>query len=152
MAYSATLANSRGYISDEEHRRLLNLFSRAGLSMDHEDFNEEILEKATAAILKTRDGLLRAAVPNPIGTCRFINDLSAEEMNQTLRKHKQLMKEYPRNGLGIEAFVDASDTVSFDYHLIYIIHVLIRCARVTLRIPRPKRRRLSSKQRRKLAL
>ena len=80
--------------------------------MDHEDFNEDILEKATAAILKTRDGLLRAAVPAPIGTCRFINDLSAEEMNETLRKHKQIMKEYPRNGLGLEAFVDASDTVS----------------------------------------
>lgn len=79
--------------------------------MDHEDFNEEILEKATAAILKTRDGLLRAAVPSPIGTCRFINDLSAQEMNDCLRRHKQLMKEYPRNGLGLEAFVDASDTV-----------------------------------------
>lgn len=112
MAYSATLANDRGLIDDKEHRRLLNLFSRAGLSMDHEDFNEEILEKATAAILKTRDGLLRAAVPAPIGTCVFINDLSAEQMNATLRRHKQLMKEYPRNGMGLDAFVDASDTVS----------------------------------------
>merc|ERR1712070_1108946 len=31
MAYSATLANQRGLLSDQEHRRLLNLFSRAGL-------------------------------------------------------------------------------------------------------------------------
>jgi 3-dehydroquinate synthase len=110
MAYSATLANSRGLITDKEHLRLLNLFSRAGLSMDHEDFTEELLEKATAAILKTRDGLLRAAVPNPIGTCVFVNDLSAEEMNKTLRRHKEIMKGYPRNGLGLEASVDASDT------------------------------------------
>lgn len=110
MAYSATLANMRGLLSDEEHRRLLTLFSRAGLSMDHELFDEDMLDKATKAILKTRDGLLRAAVPNPIGTCVFLNDVSADEMNAALRKHKELMKEYPRNGEGLEAYVDASDT------------------------------------------
>lgn len=110
MAFSATLANNRKLITDAEHRRILNLFSRAGLSMDHELFNEEILEKATAAILKTRDGLLRAAVPAPIGSCVFLNDVSTEEMNAALRRHKQLMKEFPRQGQGIDAYVDASDT------------------------------------------
>ena len=110
MAYSATLANSRKLITDEEHRRILNLFSRAGLSMDHHQFDEEILDKGTAAILKTRDGKLRAAVPNPIGSCTFINDIEIEELNAVLRRHKQLMREYPRNGEGLEAYVDASDT------------------------------------------
>ena len=110
MAYSATLANSKGLISDAEHRRILNLFSRAGLSMDHHQFDEDILDKGTAAILKTRDGKLRAAVPNPIGNCTFINDIGTEELNAALRRHKQLMKEYPRNGEGLEAYVDASDT------------------------------------------
>lgn len=110
MAYSATLANGRKLMSDEEHHRILKLFSRAGLSMDHELFNEEILEKATAAILKTRDGMLRAAVPNPLGSCVFLNDVTADEMNAALRRHKEIMKQYPRNGEGIDAFVDASDT------------------------------------------
>lgn len=110
MAYSATLANQRKLLSDEEHRRILNLFSRAGLSMDHHQFDEELLQKATAAILKTRDGKLRAAVPNPLGSCSFLNDVSAEEMNEALHRHKELMKGYPRNGEGLEAFVDASDT------------------------------------------
>ena len=110
MAYSATLANNRKLISDAEHRRILNLFSRAGLSMDHPLFDEEILDKGTAAILKTRDGMLRAAVPNPIGSCTFLNDVEAPELNAALRRHKQLMKEYPRNGEGLEAYVDASDT------------------------------------------
>lgn len=110
MAYSATLANSRGLISDAEHRRILKLFSRAGLSMDHPLFNEEILDKGTQAILKTRDGKLRAAVPNPIGSCTFLNDVSAEDLNAALKRHKKLMQEYPRNGEGLEAYVDASDT------------------------------------------
>jgi 3-dehydroquinate synthase len=78
--------------------------------MDHELFDEEMLDKATKAILKTRDGKLRAAVPNPLGSCVFLNDVSAEDMNAALRQHKEIMKEYPRNGEGIDAFVDASDT------------------------------------------
>jgi len=110
MAYSATLANIQGLLSDEEMKRLHTLFSRCGLSMDHHDFNEEILDKATQAILKTRDGKLRAAVPNPLGSCAFINDIGKEELAAALRKHKELMKGYPRNGEGLEAFVDASDT------------------------------------------
>ncbi|KAF2650367.1 Dehydroquinate synthase-like protein [Lophiostoma macrostomum CBS 122681] len=110
MAYSATLANIRGLMSDDEHRRLLNLFSRAGLSMDHELFTEDMLDKATKAILKTRDGKLRAAVPNPLGSCTFLNDVSASDMNEALRRHKEIMKEYPRDGAGLDAFVDASDT------------------------------------------
>ena len=110
MAYSATLANGRKLMTDEEHHRILKLFSRAGLSMDHELFNEDILEKATAAILKTRDGMLRAAVPNPLGSCTFLNDVTADEMNAALRRHKEIMKQYPRNGAGLDAFVDASDT------------------------------------------
>lgn len=73
-------------------------------------FDEDILDKGTAAILKTRDGKLRAAVPNPIGSCTFINDIEVKELNTALRRHKELMKEYPRNGEGIEAYVDASDT------------------------------------------
>ncbi|KAI7339944.1 Dehydroquinate synthase-like protein [Hortaea werneckii] len=110
MAYSATLANQRGLLSDQEHRRLLNLFSRAGLSMDHPQFDEEILDKGTQAIMKTRDGLLRAAVPKPLGSCVFLNDVSQEELASALRTHKQIMKEYPREGAGLEAYVDASDT------------------------------------------
>ncbi|KAL8885682.1 MAG: hypothetical protein Q9215_006498 [Flavoplaca cf. flavocitrina] len=110
MAYSATLANSRKLLSDEEHRRILTLFSRAGLSMDHHQFDEDILNKGTQAILKTRDGKLRAAVPNPLGSCTFLNDVDHAELSAALRRHKQIMKGYPRNGEGLEAFVDASDT------------------------------------------
>ncbi|KAK2006586.1 3-dehydroquinate synthase [Colletotrichum eremochloae] len=110
MAFSATLAHVLGKLSSEEHRRLLNLFSRAGLSMDHPQFDEDMLEKATSAILKTRDGQLRAAVPSPLGQCVFLNDVSHKDMCAALKVHKALMKEYPRGGAGLEAYVDASDT------------------------------------------
>lgn len=78
--------------------------------MDHHQFDEEVLDKGTAAIMKTRDGKLRAAVPSPLGKCVFLNDVNQVEMNRALRRHKELMKAYPRHGEGLEAYVDASDT------------------------------------------
>lgn len=110
MAYSATLAHHRGLLSDAEHTRLLTLFSRAGLSIDHPQFDEDVLERGTAAILKTRDGKLRLAVPSPLGSCTFLNDVSNDEMLAVLRKHKQIVQSYPRQGEGLEAYVDGSDT------------------------------------------
>lgn len=110
MAYSATIAQRRGLLSGAEHNRLLMLFSRAGLTIDHPQFDEDVVEKATAAILKTRDGKLRLAVPSPLGGCTFLNDVSKNEMVTALRAHKALMKSYPREGAGLEASVDGSDT------------------------------------------
>ncbi|TPX16272.1 uncharacterized protein E0L32_003921 [Thyridium curvatum] len=110
MAYSATLANQRGFLSDAEHLRLLTLFSRAGLSIDHPQFDNDVLEKGTTAILKTRDGMLRLALPNPLGKCTFLNDYTPEELRDALRKHKEICQQFPREGAGLEAYVDASDT------------------------------------------
>lgn len=111
MAFSATLSFLRGKLSKSDHLRLLRLFSRAGLSMDHEDFDEQLLGEATAAILKTRNGKLRAAIPvSPMGDCVFLNDVGHEEMCAALKFHKDLMGKFPRDGAGIDAFVDASDT------------------------------------------
>lgn len=110
MAYTATIGLEMGLISKEEHSRLLQLFSRAGLSIDHLDFNEDVLEKATAAILRTRDGQLRLATPGPLGRCTFVNDYTNENLKRILGVHKSITQNYPRKGEGIEAYVDASDT------------------------------------------
>ncbi|PHH81786.1 hypothetical protein CDD82_7892 [Ophiocordyceps australis] len=111
MAYSATLAHRRGLLTADDHGRLLRLFSRAGLAMDHGQFDSPLLERATAAILKTRDGKLRAAVPvSPMGQCVFLNDVTHAEMSAALDAHKELMAQYARRGEGLDAYVDASDT------------------------------------------
>jgi len=109
MAFSVTLAWKRGYITIEERDQILNLFSKVGLSIDHDLFDENLLWKGLQSIILTRDGLLRAAVPNPIGECFFINDLTREEMNETLAVHKDIVKNMPRSGNGIDAFVDEID-------------------------------------------
>ena len=115
MAYSATLAKKRGLLSDKDHRRLLELFSRAGLSIDHPQFDNDVIEKGTVAILKTRDGLLRLAVPSPLGSCTFLNEVSIQELKEALATHKAIAKTFPREGLGIETYVDGSDMGYIDF-------------------------------------
>lgn len=110
MAYSATLAHMKGLISQADHQRILRLFSRAGLTIDHPLFDEILLAKGTDAILKTRDNKLRAAIPAPLGKCIFLNDVTADDMNKALAMHKEAVKAFPREGEGLDAFVDASDT------------------------------------------
>lgn len=105
MALSATIAEKRGYISTEERDRILGLMSRLGLSLDHPLLDIDLLWRATQSIMKTRDGKLRAAMPKPIGSCFFVNDLTREELEEGLREHKRLCATYPRGGDGIDAYI-----------------------------------------------
>ncbi len=104
MAFSATLAEQRGYLTTTDRDRVLGLFSRLGLSVDSPWFTPELLERATASILATRDGLLRAAVPRPIGTCHFVSDVTVDELVAVLAEHRRVCAGLPRAGAGLDAF------------------------------------------------
>ena len=88
------------------------LFSSLGLSLDSDDLTPALLRKATASILQTRDGSLRAAVPSPIGTCVFLNDLDEAELDALLERHRELCAGYPRGGRGVDAHVSAAQVAA----------------------------------------
>jgi demethyl-4-deoxygadusol synthase len=104
MAFSTTIAEQRGYISASDRDRVFWLMSRLGLALNSPYLTAELLRKATDSIMQTRDGLLRAAVPRPIGTCYFVNDLSPAELDRALEAHRQVCRGYPRGGNGEEMF------------------------------------------------
>ena len=104
MAFSATIAQQRGFISEIERDRVLGLMSSIGLAIDSPHLTAEVLRKGTESILQTRDGLLRAALPKPIGTCVFDSDLDVDQLEQMLADHQELCRSYPRGGDGIDMF------------------------------------------------
>jgi demethyl-4-deoxygadusol synthase len=104
MAFSATIAARRGYITPNQRDRILGLMSRIGLALDHPLFEEDLVWQATESITLTRDGLQRAAMPRPIGSCFFANDLTKQELAEALQEHKQLCSAYPRGGDGVEMY------------------------------------------------
>jgi 3-dehydroquinate synthetase len=105
MALSTTLAEQRGYLSAGDRDRIFWLMSRIGLTLDSPYLTPELLTKATDSIVQTRDGRLRAAVPRPIGTCFFVDDLTSDELARTLEVHRELVAGYPRGGEGEDMFV-----------------------------------------------
>ena len=105
MAFSATIAQLRGYISIADRDRILGLMSRLGLAIDSPYLTSELLWKATKSISRTRDGLQRAAAPRPIGECFFMNDLTRGELDKALLVHREICQEYPRRGDGEEMYV-----------------------------------------------
>ena len=105
MAFTATIAQLRGYISVEDRNRILGLMSRLGLAIDSPYLTPELLWKATEAITRTRDGLQRAAAPRPIGQCVFMNDLTRSELDKALGVHRAIAQNYPRQGNGEDMYV-----------------------------------------------
>ncbi len=106
MALSATLAAMRGYISTEDRDRILNTMHDIGLALDNPVLDIDLLWKASESITQTRDGLLRAAVPKPIGTCYFVNDLEREELEEALAEHRRICADYPDGGLGTQVYMN----------------------------------------------
>lgn len=107
MALSTTLAEQRGHLSANDRDRVLDVMSSLGLALDSDHLTPELLVSATESILRTRDGLLRAAVPDPIGRCRFLNDVTVEELADTLTLHKKLCLDFERSGDGLDMFTPA---------------------------------------------
>jgi 3-dehydroquinate synthetase len=110
MAFSATMAAHRGYIRTDDRDRILGLMSRVGLALDSPYLTPELLRRGTEAIIQTRGGLLRAAVPHPIGTCLFVNDLTLAELDEILAVHREVCGRYPRNGDGHDMWTDLAAT------------------------------------------
>ncbi len=104
MAFSATLAHLRGYLTEADRDRIFWLFSRLGLALDNEHLTPELLHRATRAIVQTRDGSLRAAFPRPIGTCHFASDITDDELTRALAAHREACRRYPRAGAGLDQF------------------------------------------------
>jgi 3-dehydroquinate synthetase/predicted O-methyltransferase YrrM len=109
MAYSTTVAEQRGYISASERDRIFWLMSRIGLALDSPYLTPELLRVATDSIIQTRGGLLRAAVPHPVGQCFYVNDLTPAEMESALAVHQEMCHHYPRQGAGQGMFIDLVD-------------------------------------------
>ena len=100
MALSATMAARARLHHDGERDRILGLMSRLGLALDSPYLTADVLREGTRSIIQTRDGRLRAAVPRPIGSCHFVNDLGDAELDRALAVHRARCAAFPRAGDG----------------------------------------------------
>ena len=83
--------------------RFLDVFSKLGLALDHPAFTLDLMKKGTHATIATRDGKLRAPVPTgTLGTHAILQTVDDDELEATWASHKEVMKQRPRKGLGLD--------------------------------------------------
>lgn len=104
MGYGAYLSFLEGWISEKDFHRILQVMSTVGLSLRHDILeNSDSLWSSQVKMTEKRGGNLCAPVPKGnIGVCGYINDLSRERLEQTLIDYQEIVRSYPREGLGIE--------------------------------------------------
>ena len=99
-----------------ERDRVHSLFSSVGLAIDSPYFTADLLARATPSIMQTRDGLLRAAMPEDVVGI-FLLPPSIAELERRLRARGQDSEEEIVRRMG-KARDDASHWREFDHVLV----------------------------------
>lgn len=103
MCYSISISQVMGLIDENHANEFLRVFADLGLALDHPDFTEILMLKATASTIATRDGQLRAPLPTgQLGEYKIVPDVSESVLKRAFALHKERTRSYPREGLGVD--------------------------------------------------
>lgn len=81
VLFSCHIAKRRGLLKESELDRVVSIMRSMELPLRHHLFEDPtMLQAALADTMKHRDGLQRLPMPNGIGQCVFLNDVSKEEI------------------------------------------------------------------------
>ena len=81
VIFSSVLSFQRGFLQEVELMRIAKTAKNMGLPTDHKLFHEPlIILEALNDTIKHRNGEQNLPVPNGIGSCIFLNDLSFEDI------------------------------------------------------------------------
>lgn len=111
MALTTVMARGRGLISEAEADRVFKVMAAFRLPIWHDVCDDAVLwKKALADIVKTRDGSQRTPLMRGIGAASFVNDITEEELLQTVANLKTRAKTHPLSFMHM-AEVEASGAV-----------------------------------------
>ena len=104
MGFGAFLARERDWITESDYRRVLGLISAMELALWHPVMDEvDMIWGSQVKMVQKRGGNLCAPLPRgSLGVCGYLNDLSYEQLRDSLAAYKQVCSTYPRGGLGID--------------------------------------------------
>lgn len=94
--FSALIAEVKGLFPSEQADSLLALYARLGLPCSIAGITAATYKKARDEIVVHRDGLLRAPLPAGIGECRYVDDITDDEIDQAFARLEAFMAENPQ--------------------------------------------------------
>jgi 3-dehydroquinate synthase len=88
---SSCISNIRGYLSDDELKRIFTVIKHCNLPTDHEDFyNVDLLWSGLTDVMNHRNGNQYLPLPISIGNCKIINDITYNELETATQRLKSL--------------------------------------------------------------
>ncbi|MCS6813236.1 MAG: sedoheptulose 7-phosphate cyclase, partial [Cyanobacteria bacterium] len=126
MGFGAYLSYRNHWINLEDFHRILRLISTFGLSLWHDVLlDEAILWSAQEKIIQKRGGNLVAPLPKGgIGRCGYLNQLTRDELRESIATYQAICIQYPRMGIGIEPLcrdVGLEDPSTVAHHIPFTI-------------------------------
>ena len=94
--FSALIAEVKGLFPSEQADGLLALYARLGLPCSIAGITAATYKKARDEIVVHRDGLLRAPLPAGIGECRYVGDITDEEIDQAFARLEAFTADNPQ--------------------------------------------------------
>ena len=94
--FSALIAEVKGLFPHEQADALLALYAKLGLPCSIAGITAATYKKARDEIVVHRDGLLRAPLPAGIGECRYVDEITDEEIDQAFARLEAFMANHPQ--------------------------------------------------------
>ena len=88
---SVVIAKSRGLLTEEDTSRIFELIRKLGITLDLSLLETELLWQSLEERTYHRNGLQRVPMPYGIGNCVFINDISANEIEENIKLLEEWM-------------------------------------------------------------
>lgn len=94
VIFSSVISHIRGYLNIDDVKRIIRTSKSMGLPVYHESFNKpHLLLESLNDTIKHRNGAQNLPIPTKIGEYIFINDLSYDEIKESVKLFKKLTNE-----------------------------------------------------------
>lgn len=82
---STLIACKRGLLSDEDMSRVLRLVGRLGITPETRLLEADLMWQSLLERVEHRNGLQRVPMPNALGSCVFVNDITQQEISSSIQ-------------------------------------------------------------------
>ncbi|MBV6271368.1 sedoheptulose 7-phosphate cyclase [Alcaligenaceae bacterium CGII-47] len=82
---STLIACKRGLLSDEDTSRILRLVGRLGIKPQTRLLDASLMWQSLQERVEHRNGLQRVPMPNALGSCVFVNDITEQEIRSSIQ-------------------------------------------------------------------
>lgn len=93
---SSLIAEQKGLLPTEQADALLGLYARLGLPCSIRGITAATYKKARDEIVVHRDGLLRAPLPQGIGSCAYVDEITDDEIDQAFARLETFIAQHPQ--------------------------------------------------------